>query len=348
MTRILYLHAGPPKTGSTSIQIFFRDNAAVFARQGFYRAVTGTEQRSHYHLDLVDAFRPERAPSPLLDRLKDELNTQGLPERVFISAEHFAARLPDPAYLASLQTFCDVLGYRLHIAAYVRPQPVLLNSLYTQSVKSWRIVPAMEQFSGRELQSGRHDYLKHFSSVLHSSTIGLTLRPFNRAVLKRGLTADMCEVMGLDTKDENLVAPDDANVAPGPRTVAAFQRLRRRTTTEFPELDRDRLAALTWPLLHAAGALGWNDEKFGGIDPALHVRLKAHFRASNERLALRVWSKSWDEVFTEAESNPPPFNIFDPALAAPSERRAFRDFIEQSLEAIGDLAGIHHGQSHSR
>ena len=345
MTRILYLHAGPPKTGSTTIQIFFRDNAAVFARQGFYRPATGTEQRGHYHLDLVDAFRPERAPGPLLDQLKNELTGHGLPERVFISAEHFAVRLSDPAYLASLQSFCDGLSYRLHILAYVRPQPVLLNSLYTQSVKSWRIVPAMAQFTNRELQSGRHDYLKHFSCLLHSNTMDLTLRPFSREVLKAGLTADMCEVMGLDTKAENLVAPDDANVAPGPKTVAAFQRLRRRVSTEFPELDRDRLAVMTWPLLHAAGALGWNDVKFGGIDPELHASLSSHFRPSNERLALRVWSKPWDEVFTQAESAPPPFNIFDPALAAPSERRAFREFIEQSLEAIGDLAGLHHGQS---
>ncbi len=62
-TRTFFLHAGPPKTGTTTIQRFFRDNADVFRRQDFYRPQTGTAQRSHYHLDLVEAFT---RPSPTI------------------------------------------------------------------------------------------------------------------------------------------------------------------------------------------------------------------------------------------------------------------------------------------
>ena len=56
MTRTLYLHVGPPKTGTTSIQVFVRDNAAAFRSHGLYRPSVGTERHSHVHEGLVDAF----------------------------------------------------------------------------------------------------------------------------------------------------------------------------------------------------------------------------------------------------------------------------------------------------
>ena len=344
MTRTLYLHAGPPKTGSTSIQTFFRDNAVAFQRQGFFRPSTGTELHSHIHLGLVNAFNPGHATSPEVEKLAAELQARNLPEKVFISAEMFATRLGNRACLNALKSFCRRLGYRLHIIIFIRPQAPLLNSLFTQHVKNWRPVTSVEAFLAVETEHGRHHYASHFRNVLDDSEVDFSALPFGRAMLLGSLDAAMCSVMGLDASTDSLVKPEATNFSPGPRTVAAFQRLRRKANNEFLEFDQYRLAPLTQPLLHAAAALGWNAEKFGGISIQQQHWINDAFRTDNDALAQRLWSKRWDQIFADGETLAPPFNIFDPADAAPSQRREFREFIEQSLTTIAEFAGVHHGQ----
>lgn len=338
-SRTLFLHAGPPKTGSTTIQHFMHGNAAAFRRQGLLRPQTGTLRRRHYHLDLVEAFAPATPDHPLRAALAAEIEAEGRPDRVFVSAEHFASKLTDPVYLDGLIRFCGGIGYRLHVIAYVRPPAPLLNSLYTEAVKSWRPMVSIDGFLDREVRSGRHDSLAFCEALPAQAGLDLSLRPFSRAVLKNGLTADLCAVMGINLTGTVLAAGEqETNASPGPMTVAAFERLRKRTARVHPGLDRDVLAPLTWPLLRAAGSMGWNDVKFGGITPERTAAIRQHFAAGGESLARLVWGSGWNEVFTEAEQHAPPFNVFDPAAAAPAERRAFRDFMESAEEMIGNVA----------
>ncbi len=249
-------------------------------------------------------------------------------------------RLSDQAYLDSLTGFCAGLGYRLHVIAYVRPPVPLLNSLYTQSVKSWRPIVSIDGFLDREVQSARHDYLTHFAALASRPDASLTLRPFSKAVLASGLTNDLCSVMGLSLDGTVLAADEEeANASPGPMTVAAFERLRKRTAKAHPGLDREILAPLTWPLLRAAGALGWNDVKFGGITPERSIAIRQHHAANNEVLARQHWGQGWNDTFTEAEQLPPPYNVFEPATATPPQRKAFRDFMQNALEMIENVAG---------
>jgi hypothetical protein len=256
----------------------------------------------------------------------------------------FASRLGRAPYLAAVKEFCAGLGYRLHVIAYIRPQSPLLNSLYTQNIKNWRPAISIDEFLDQEVANGRHHYGALFDGMLGDQEIDLTLRPFNRATLKKGLTTDICDVIGIDATDKDLTQPETANTSPGARTVAAFQRLRRQVASDFPDFDPERLAALTWPLLRVAGAQGWNDDKYGGITPSRHEELAQEFSATNEELARRAWSKAWDEVFSPADCQPPPLKVFDPETAEPAVLEEFNDFLEQALETIAEFAGTHQGQ----
>ena len=345
MTRTLYLHAGPLKTGSTSVQAFFHDNAAVFQRQGLYRPETGTEARGLYHLGLINSFIRNHASVPQAAKLAAELEAHGLPEKVFLTAEMFAVRLGKRDYYNAIKAFARRLGYRLHVIVVIRPQAPLLNSLFTQAVKSWQPVTTVDAFLKTQGKSGRYAFHSLLSHLLNDGDVNFTALPFNREALDAGLSSTMCRVMELDLCVEGLMQPAVANTSPGPRTVVAFQRLRRRVAQAYPALDADKLSPLTWPLLRAASALGWNDVKFGGITPAQQNWLTDFFAADNEALAQRVWSKPWNQVFTEAENLAPPFNVFEPSKAAPPQRREFRGFIEQAMETIAELSGHHQGQA---
>lgn len=332
------------KTGSTSIQTFFHENETALLSQGLYRPETGREDRPLYHKGLINSFMGGHASAPLANRLAAELEARDRPGKVFVTAEMFASRLGNQAYFANLKTFCRQLGYRPHVIAFIRPQAPLLNSLYTENVKNWRPVATIEAFIAKETAASRHRYGGLFSAVMDDADCDFTLLPFNRQTLTAGLETAMCKVMGLDGAAPGLIRPEAANPSPGPRTVAAFQRLRRRAVNEFPDLDQERLVALVWPLLRSAGSLGWNDTKFGGLSDALQAMIIDLFSADNAALAKRVWSQSWTDVFTEPEERAPAFNTFDPALATPGDRREFRNFLEESMATIREFATCYHGQ----
>jgi hypothetical protein len=337
LTRTLFIHVGPPKTGTTAIQFFFRDNAAVFASQGLYWPKTGTELRSHYHLALVDAFTGGWTQGGLLEKLGRELEEAGRPERVFISAEHFSLRLAQKGFAEKLRGHCARLGYTPHLIAYIRPQAPMLNSLFTQSVKNWQPVGSIETFLESEMRSGLSDYLRQFAPFLGQSSFAVTLRPYNRETLTDGITRDICKVLGVNA-DQVKIPQERMNVTPGPKTLAAFQRLRRRATRDFSYLKREDLAGLTWPLLRTAGAMGWNDEKYSGISPAAGNVLNWHFTDSNDKLARHIWSKPWSEVFAAEDAMAPPYNVFEPAEAEPEARLDFQDFVSNAMELIGNLS----------
>ena len=341
--RRFILHAGPPKTGSTTLQLFLKDNVDLMRHQGILWPRTGTELGSHSHRNAVAAFTATTAGAEIRGRLVQELDAAGRPPNVLMSAEMFAHKLGDESYVESLTRFCAGLGYRLHVILYVRPQAPLLNSLYAQHVRNWRPVPAMNMFLDAEVSSGRHHLASCLAPLLSRGAADVTLRPFSASVLRTGLVRDFAEAIGLDLTGAVRDRPDAANVSPGPITVTAFQRLRRRIAQERPDLDRESLGSFTRPIMGAASAQGWNTVKFGGITPREEERITAAFAEENERLSRMAWGKAWSDVFTAEDTRVPPCNVFDPAAATPEIRRNFRAFLDECMEMITAFAGAGDG-----
>lgn len=339
MLRTLFIHAGPPKTGSTVIQQFCRDNAAGLARHGVYWPRTGTERLNAHHANLVDAFSRPPGASPLLKKLKSELADANWPERVLISSEHFAPRIADADYFKTLEIHCQSLGYFPHLIAYIRPQPALINSHYTQFVKNWRPVPPLAAFISKALAMVRFDYPKMFAPILASPTARLTLRPYSQQTLSVGLLRDFLAVLDIPwPAAADFTDAGTANVSPGAKTIAAFIDIRARAANELPSFKRSGLRAFTRPILLAAGNLGWNAEKFRGIDAAAHAHIRSLFAASNERIAQAAWGCSWHEAFGDVDVLPRPINIFIPEQADAESLREFADFTSQAVQAICDSA----------
>lgn len=112
----------------------------------------------------------------------------------------------------------------------MRPQAPLLNSLYSQSVKSWRPVKDMEGFVARELELGPPPLQPHLRPPARQQQRKMSsLRPFNRETLASGLTADMCKVMGFDGQRRSRCARGGGQRGPRPQD-RHLQRLRRRAT----------------------------------------------------------------------------------------------------------------------
>lgn len=330
MPRTLFIHIGLPKTGSTAIQNFCRDNVGLLAEHGIHWSKAGTERHAHNHAGLVTAFLKRPAHAPPLTRLKSELAGAEWPERVLISAETFAARLDNPGYLEAVETFSRGIGYEPHFIAYLRPQPAAINSLFTQRVKTWRPVPAMQEFVSQALANPLFDYAKLLSPAVQSARSTLTVRRYDRQTAGPGLIADFLSLLGIDCQ---LPSAEIRNLSPGPKTIAAFTAIRNLS----PLVSQRELAPFARPLIMAADALGWNRQKYYGITPTDHERICSQFENSNDAIARWAWGSSWREAFPDSDLAPATPNIFDPELAAPEEKRGFDRFVGEALETIREL-----------
>ena len=340
MHRTIYLHAGVAKTGSSALQIFLMNHRQALAELGFFLPKTGTISRAHNHRNLVQAFNPQYGMPRLLAELGRELAAEGQPERVLLTAENFAPAFAEPGFVDSLTARCAALGYRIHVIAYLRPQPAAINSRYCQTIKTWAHNQSMAEFAAAEFVSVRQDYSLLFANVLARKDIQVTLRPYSRNTLRDGLAANFMAALGVGGEEAaRLGRAESTNRSPGPKTMAAWRELRARATAELPGVRRHALAALTIPLIKITDELGWNDKAFYDINAELHHNIARHLAASNDALAQRVWNARWDEVFGLEEAQIKPLNVYDPGSASREDREAFADFIEQATAAMHFFVG---------
>lgn len=337
MDRTIFIHAGMHKTGSTAIQKFLTGNRDRLRELGLYVPVAGTEVHGHNHTALVGAVaRFDQADAGgAFDRLRAELARAGYPQQLLISAEDFSPKFGRRPFLDKLARFCAAIGYAPHFVVYVRPQAAAINSMFTQHVKNWRAVGPFHEYFQTQLAAPLSQLPRLFEALRADPRFRLTVRPYNRQTITTGLVGDFLSLLGLPPGDPGLMhSPDLVNVAPGPKTVAAFLRIRRRLAEREPIPDPAILKGLTRPLIAAAGQHGWNETKFDGIDESRLRHARDCFAASNENFAQAVWLKRWLDVFPEEEDRQANPNIFIFKDASPAEQAEFRDFVQEAIAAI--------------
>lgn len=337
MDRTIFIHAGMHKTGSTAVQKFLTGNRERLRALEVHFPVAGTEVHGHNHTALVGAVnRIDRAEAGgAFDRLRSELAEAGYPRHVLISAEDFSPRYGRQLFLDKLARFCTALGYAPHVVVYVRPQAAAINSMFTQHVKNWRAVGSFHEFFEAGLAAPLSQFPRLFAALRADPRFRLTVRPYNRQVVTAGLVGDFLDLLGLPPDDPGFMhSPDPVNVAPGPKTVAAFQHIRRRLAERGPMPGLAILKGLTRPLIAAAGQRGWNETKFDGIGAGRLRQAHNRFAASNENFAQAVWRESWHDVFPEEEDRRANPNIFIFKDASAAEQAEFRDFVQEAIATI--------------
>jgi hypothetical protein len=256
--KIIYLHIGLEKTGTTALQAAGTFNRVWLSRHGIlYSKAAG--KINHVRLPLYasdgrrfkalrraaqietdadfEAFR-ETFPSDL----KAEFEASGC-DTVWLSSEHLSARISDEGSIARLAAVLQPLADQVRVVVYLRYQPDLYLSSYSTFVRIGHDIDI-------DRPIGPEDYYYRFDRILDNwakcfGRDAMIVRIFDRAELKNGdIIDDFFSLLGI-TRDDGFANPRVKNQSLDGQTVQfirVFNRYVSRTgkgiLSDYGEADR--------------------------------------------------------------------------------------------------------------
>lgn len=333
-----YIHIGPHKTGSSSIQQFMWTNAAALARLGLYvPALTpSATMAGKCHLDLAktrelsaDGSVPESAELwPELDRVARRGDSD-----ILISSEIFTRALRHPEAFDPILAFFARRGYRVVVIVYVRDQPGWLNSWYVQQQKRLHALRGFEEFELLLAREGRVEPQRFLRPFLDDDRFELSVVSFERAI-KAGLERDFFSRCGVPAAAE-LDGAGLRNPNAGAKTVFAAQEIMRRAGDGLSKLSG--YGQVYGRFKNRCRDAGWETTPFMALDNEAAARIRDRYAASNDAFARRIFGERWRDVCPPKDHAR---SVFDPAQASAAERAEIEDVV---AETVGSLRALRSG-----
>lgn len=227
--KTLYLHIGTQKTGTTSIQSFCGDNAAVFEKKGYcypifpykYPCVV-KERNGHF---LVGAVKDEKGQ--IFEGEDKKIFEDGMKrvadlflqyDNVVLSDEHIWRNTFErrKSLWEELKKHGEENGYRVQIIVYLRRQDQYAISLWNQTVKTSVTKAGAKRFDEyienvpKVYQLDYYKKLESIAKVLGKDAI--TVRRYERDHFYGGsIYADFLHAINLELTDDFKIVRGDRN-----------------------------------------------------------------------------------------------------------------------------------------
>jgi hypothetical protein len=329
--KILILHAGMGKTGTTALQKALWHNRDALARAGIAYPAIGATAGAHHlvsphvlpHLAHRAPWRRYLAPAKWLGKVA------ALPEpRVLMSSELVSSADPDrvAAFCAALAPHVD-----LHLCLYLRRQDDMMAAVYAQGVKGGVQRRPLSQLIDSRL--GRYDYMDRLAPW--EAALGrdrMIIRPYERSQFHQGdLIRDFfLHVLGLPDLPPGFVHDPAADL--NARLSVPATEFKRLVNLLIPDRSRTR------PYVAALAACPPDPRGTHHLGRAERARLIAHYADSNAQVARTYMNRPAGDLFHD----PLPANA--PAEApsvGPADLRAVADVLGQQAPALlHDLAAL--------
>jgi len=215
--KLIYLHIGYNKTGTTALQnAFYRNSSFLKQKSLLYPLQCRGQRGSPAHHALAESILykiGKPLPSFVNTLIYNDLpadhfwkiligEIEGSDcQRVFISSEAFSNLRGSTEEIVHIKEYLE--GYEVKILVYLRSQPDFLESAYNQAVKS-----GGEKRTVDDLMRGgwlNIDYFKEieqWASVFNPENI--IVRIYDRAVIQRGIVSDVLTIIGLKELESQL------------------------------------------------------------------------------------------------------------------------------------------------
>ena len=333
--RICYIHVGPHKTGTTSIQWFLRENRTDLLSYGYF--VPEAERRSGPHHALVEklaGLEVGEHREPLVAR-----SIQGLLETecktIVMSSEALEGILASPKHAEMFFSRIAELNLAAKLVLFPRNQPQWINSSYASSVKSFRRWDPFESCLLRFAQSPGARFSR-WIELAEAYGCELIARPFTKETVASGIIPEFLRTIGVNCSQFRDSAVR-RNEGVGPFTVSVAREVLRSLAETGKRLTWLQATtshrALTGHLRQKKLA----DTGYCGLSTDLARRVERELQPDNDSFARRVWGRPWAEVFsTDANAE---FEANDFEMRPPdwSTRRRLRRVIREAKEIVNQI-----------
>lgn len=287
-----FLHVGPHKTGSSSIQKFLRANQSVLRAN---------------NLQCISLIGSRKMPSRLFfPKQRDSLMSgrgKGIVWKsirqyleddcsLILSDERLSRQLSDPDFLPSLVRLFSKFGFRLVLVSVHREQASHLNSSYVQGVKRFLVKEDIDSYVASHLSDLRYSH-RQMKMLADTAGVEHRLMSFEQALKHSTLGNAFVRTLGVDPAafDDHEIKPLNPN--PGTLTVVAAERIRSiHPQVQSAREDNDAYKAF----YRYFTKIGWEKDPYFGIGEALQKEIYDQFFEENDSFARSTLGMGWEEI----------------------------------------------------
>ena len=338
--RVCYIHIGPHKTGTTSIQWFLKESRAALLKRGYFVPDSGNIHGGHH--PLVRRLCGQPVPPHQRDTMatfacaiKDTIC-----EVVVISSEALDGLLVNGDCARQFFGRLEELNLEPKLVFFPRNQSQLMNSRYTQEIMALHRSESFETFVQAEIRhpSFRYSHLIALADAFNSKLIA---KPFTEETITRGVVPEFLRAIEIDPlpfQDMNV----RRNQGAGPFSISVARDVLRLLGSEGRRLTWAQALQCEKKLTAYLDKKSWADSGYCGLTTALTRRIETECRPDNDAFAQEAWGRSWAEVFAAdvgRQFKPNDFEICLPGWAVRQRlRRAVRDMKATVQEILLDPA----------
>ncbi|HET6886985.1 MAG TPA: hypothetical protein VFH87_03575 [Candidatus Udaeobacter sp.] len=338
--RVCYLHIGPHKTGTTSIQWFLKENRAVLLKRGYFVPESGNIHGGHHPLVRRLCGQPvpphQRDTAARFARaIKDTFC-----EAVVISSEALDGLLVNRDCARQFFGRMEELNLEPKLVFFPRNQSQLMNSRYTEVTMALHRSESFETFVQAEIRHPSFRY-SHLIALADAFNLKLIAKPFTQETITRGVVPEFLRAIEIDPlpfQDTNV----RRNQGAGPFSISVARDVLRLLGSEGRRLTWAQASRCGKKLTAYLDKKSWADSGYCGLTTALARHIETEWRPDNDAFAQKAWGGSWAEVFAAEvgrEFKPNDFEICPPGSAVSRRlRRAVREMNTMVEEILLDPA----------
>jgi hypothetical protein len=290
--RICYIHVGPHKTGTTSIQWFLQENSAELLAHGYFVPESETKRGAHHTLaEGMAGLDVGEHREPLVARSIAAM-AETPAKVIVISSEALEGLFRNRQNSKTFFNRIQELNLQPKIILYPRNQPQWINSSYSSTVKAFRRSDSFEPcaFGFAESPDAR---FSRWIELAETYGAELIARPFNKETIRRSVIPEFLQSIGI-TSPQFRDRAVRRNEAVGPFTVSVAREVLRSIGKEMTWLQAKKSKVKLAEYLRQNNR---TDAGYCGLSTTLARHIEEKLRSDNDVFAQAVWGKSWADVF---------------------------------------------------
>jgi hypothetical protein len=290
--RICYIHVGPHKTGTTSIQWFLQENRSELLNDGYFVPESETKRGAHHALvEGLAGLDVGEHREPLVTRSIAEISETPA-QAIIISSEALEGLFRNRQNTKVFFNRIQELNLQPQLILFPRNQSQWINSSYASTVKSFRRSDSFEPAAFGFAQSPDSRFSRWIElAEIHNAE--LIARPFSKETLRRGVIPEFLRTIGITSpqfRDRDVRRHE----AVGPFTVSVAREALRSIGKEMTWLQAKKCKVELAEYLRQNNR---TDAGYCGLSTTLARHIEEELRSDNDLFAQGVWGKSWADVF---------------------------------------------------